>query len=153
MMKINFSVDWVTLIWRFELVWNKIIINSLEKFLKSENKVSMFAFVCSNFDADFAQQMLMLLFKLKSYENCFDSKNAEILFTHKNENHVIDLKLNKKSSYNFLYALSEKKFQILQNYLLKNLTLNCIREFFSFAETLILFIFKKNDSLRLCVNY
>ena len=55
MMKINFSVDWITFIWRFELVRNKIIINSLEKFLKSKNKVSMFAFVCNNFDADSAQ--------------------------------------------------------------------------------------------------
>ena len=108
-MKINFSVDWVTLIWRFELVRDKIIINSLEKFLKSKNKVSMFALVCSNFDTDFAQQMLMLLFKFKSYENCFDSKNAEMLFTHENENHVINLKLDKKSSYDFFYALSKKE--------------------------------------------
>ena len=113
----------------------------------------MFAFICNNFDADFAQQMLMLLFELKSYEDCFDSKNAKILFIHKNENHVINLKLNKKSSYDSLYALSKKKLQILQNYLLKNFALNCIRKFFSFAETSILFIFKKNDNLRLCVNY
>ena len=113
----------------------------------------MFAFVCSNFDVNSAQQMLMLSFKLKSYENCFDSKNAKMLFTHENENHVIDLKFDKKSLYDSFYALLKKEFQILQNYLLKNLALNCIREFFSFAETSILFIFKKNNSLRLCVNY
>ena len=113
----------------------------------------MFAFVCSNFNDDFAQQMLILSFKLKSYENCFDSKNAEMFFTHENENHVINLKFDKKSSYDFLYALSEKKLQILRNYLLKNLMLNCIREFFNFAETSIVFIFKKNNNLRLCVNY
>ena len=51
----------------------------------------------------------MLSFELKSYEDCFDSKNAEMLFIYKNENHVIDLKFNKKSSYDLLYALSEKK--------------------------------------------
>ena len=113
----------------------------------------MFAFVCSNFDADFAQQMLMLSFKLKSYEDCFDSKNAKMLFIHENENHVIDLKRDKKSLYDLLYALLKKEFQILQNYLLKNLALNRIREFFSFAETSILFIFKKNDNLRLYVKY
>ena len=95
----------------------------------------------------------MLSFKLKSYENCFDSKNAEIFSIHENKNHVINLKFDKKSSYNLLYALSKKKFQVLRNYLLKNLALNCIREFFSLAETSILFIFKKNDSLRLCINY
>ena len=95
----------------------------------------------------------MLLSELKSYENCFDSKNAEMLLTHKNENHVINLKFDKELSYDSLYAFSKKKFQILWNYLLKNLALNRIREFFSFVETSILFVFKKNDSLRLCVNY
>ena len=69
----------------------------------------MFAFVYSSFNVDSAQQMSVLSFKLKSYKNCFDSKNAEMLFIHENENHVIDLKLDKKSSYDSLYALSEKK--------------------------------------------
>ena len=69
----------------------------------------MFAFVYNNFDADFAQQMLILSFKLKSYKNCFDLKNAEMLFIYENENHVINLKFKKKSSYDFLYALSKKK--------------------------------------------
>ena len=69
----------------------------------------MFAFVYNNFNADSAQQISMFLFKFKLYENYFDSKNAEILFTYKNENHVINLKFNKKLSYDFLYALSEKE--------------------------------------------
>ena len=69
----------------------------------------MFAFICSNLDADSAQQMLMLSFKFKSYKDCFDSKNAEMLSTHENENHVINLKFDKKLLYDSLYALSEKK--------------------------------------------
>ena len=95
----------------------------------------------------------MLLFKFKSYKNCFDLKNAEMLFIYENKNHVIDLKLDKKLLYSFFYALLKKELQILQNYLLKNLILNCIREFFSFAETSILFVYKENDNLRLCINY
>ena len=70
----------------------------------------MFAFVCNNFDVDFTQQMLMLSFKFNSYENCFDSKNAKMFFTYKNENYVINLKFDKKSSYDFLYALLKKEF-------------------------------------------
>ena len=97
--------------------------------------------------------MLILLFKLKLYKNCFDSKNAERLFIHENENHVINLKFDKKLSYNSFYVFSEKELQILRDYLFKNFTLNCFHEFFSFAETLILFIFKRNNNLRLCVNY
>ena len=95
----------------------------------------------------------MFSFELKSYEDCFNSKNAEMLLTHKNKNHVIDLKFKKELLYDSFYAFLKKKLQILRNYLLKNLALNCIREFFSFVETSMLFIFKKNESLRLCVNY
>ena len=51
----------------------------------------------------------MLLFKFKLYKNCFDLKNAEMLFIYENENYVINLKFDKKSSYDFLYAFSEKK--------------------------------------------
>ena len=153
MMKINFNVDWIIFIWRFEIAHDKIIINSSKKFLKSENNISIFALIYSSFNADFAQQISMFSLKLKSYKDCFDSKNAEMLLTHENKNHVIDLKSEKKSSYDSLYALSKKKLQILQNYLLKNLALSRIREFFNFVKTSMLFIFKKNESLRLCVNY
>ena len=51
----------------------------------------------------------MLLFKFESYENCFDLKNAEILFIHKNKNHNIDFKLDKQLLYDFLYALLKKE--------------------------------------------
>ena len=52
----------------------------------------------------------MFSLELKLYENYFDSKNAKMLFTHENENHVINLKFKKELSYNLLYALSKKKF-------------------------------------------
>ena len=52
----------------------------------------------------------MFSFELKSYEDCFDSKNAKMLFTYENKNHVIDLKSEKESSYDSFYALSKKKF-------------------------------------------
>ena len=51
----------------------------------------------------------MLSLELKSYKDHFDSKNAEIFFIYENKNHVINLKFDKKSSYDFLYALSEKE--------------------------------------------
>ena len=113
----------------------------------------MFALICNNFNADFAQQILIFSFKLKLYKNCFDSKNAKILFMHENEDHVINLKFKKKLSYDLFYTLSKNKLHILQRYLLKNLALNCIREFFNFVETLMMFIFKKNNSLRLYIDY
>ena len=51
----------------------------------------------------------MFSFKLKLYKDYFDSKNAKMFFTHENENHVINLKFEKKSLYNSLYALSKKE--------------------------------------------
>ena len=71
----------------------------------------MFALICNNFNADFAQQILIFSFKLKLYEDYFDSKNAEIFFTHENENHVINLKFKKESSYHSFYALLKKNFK------------------------------------------
>ena len=95
-MKINFSVDWITFTWRFEIACDKIIINSFKEFLKSKNNISIFALICSNFNADFVQQILIFSFELKLYKDCFDSKNAKMFFTHENENHVINLKSEKK---------------------------------------------------------
>ena len=70
----------------------------------------MFALICNNFNVNFAQQILIFLFKLKLYENYFDLKNAQMFFTHENENYVINLKFNKESSYDSLYVLSKKNF-------------------------------------------
>ena len=42
---------------------------------------------------------------------------------------------------------------MLQNYLHKNFALNKIRHFINFVKTFVMFITKKNESLRLCVDY
>ena len=97
--------------------------------------------------------MRRLLKLLKSYENCFDFKNAETFFEYENENHVIDLMLDAEPSYESLYTFFEIKLDVLRDYLLKNLTLNRIQEFTSRASASMLFVFKKNDSLRFCVDY
>ena len=106
-----------------------------------------------SFDVEITLEMRKLLELLKNYENCFDFKNAKILFEHKNKNHVIDLMFDAKPSYEPLYIFSETELSVLKNYLLKNLTLNRIREFTSRANASMFFIFKKNDSLRFCVDY
>ena len=80
---------------------------------------------------------------LKNCKNCFDFKNAEILFEHENKNHIINFFSNAKSSYESFYIFFKTKFEILRNYLLKNLTLNYIRKFTSRANISMLFVFKK----------
>ena len=97
--------------------------------------------------------MRRLLEFLKNYENCFDFKNAKIFFEHKNEDHVIDLMLDAKPLYELFYILSEIEFDVLKDYLLKNLILSRIREFTSRASASMLFVFKKNNSFQFCVDY
>ena len=107
----------------------------------------------SNLNIKIASKMRKLFTFLKNYKNCFDFKNAEILFEHENKNHVIDFLSSAKSSYEPFYILFKTKFKILKNYLLKNLTLNCIQKFTNRANILMFFIFKKNNSFCLCINY
>ena len=113
----------------------------------------VYALICITLDVEITFEVRRLLELLKSYKNYFDFKNAKILFEHENKDHVINLMLDAKSSYEPLYILSEIEFNVLKNYLLKNLTLNCIRKSTSRASASIFFVFKKNDNFRLCVDY
>ena len=115
--------------------------------------MSVYALICITLDVEITLKVRRLLEFLKSYENYFDFKNAEILFEHENENQIIDLMFGAKPSYEPLYILFETELNVLKDYLLKNLTLNRIRESTSRASASMLFVFKKNDSFRLCVNY
>jgi hypothetical protein len=57
------------------------------------------------------------------------------------------------SPYKFIYKLSENELKILRKYLNKNLKREYIQHFINSAGTPILFILKKDESLRLYVNY
>ena len=105
------------------------------------------------FNVEITSKMRRLLEFLKNYKNYFDFKNTKILFKHEDEDHVINLILDTESSYELLYILFKTELNILKNYLLKNLILNRIQEFTSCTNTLMLFIFKKNNSFRLYINY
>ena len=153
MMKTNSHVDWTTLTWRFEINSEKITIQFFKDFLDFDDKMFVYALICIMFDVEITFEMRRLLEALKSYENCFDFKNAETLSEHEDEDHIIDLMFGTKPSYESLYIFSEIEFNVLKNYLLKNLILNRIREFISRASASMLFVFKKNDNFRLCVDY
>ena len=147
MMKTNSHIDWTTLTWRFEINSEKITIQFSEDFLGLDDKMLVYALICITFDVEITLEVRRLFEFLKSYENCFDLKNAKTLFEHENKNHVIDLMLGAESLYEPLYILSETEFNILKNYLLKNLTLNRIREFMNRASASMLFVLKKNNNL------
>ena len=129
------------------------MIQFFKKFFNLNNKIFIYALMCSNLNVEIASKMRKLFTFFKNYKNCFDFKNAEILFEHKNKDHVIDLLSNAKLLYESFYIFFKTEFEILKNHLLKNLTLNYIRKFTNRTNALMFFIFKKNDNFRLCVNY
>ena len=59
----------------------------------------------------------------------------------------------KTSSWSRLYKMFDYKLQKIKEYLIKHLNKEFIFSSFVFYVSLILFIKKKDDSLRFCVNY
>ena len=89
----------------------------------------------------------------KEFENLNNEDEVYKLSENEFMNYVIELKKNKSSFYDFIYFLSESELKIFWKYLNKHLKNDFIRFFQSFAEAFILFVKKKNNSLRLCMNY
>jgi len=73
--------------------------------------------------------------------------------SHRLYDHKIELTDEKMSSRSCLYHMSDYKLQKMKNYLIEHLN----KSFISFSSTLyasfILFVEKKDDSLRFCVDY
>ena len=83
----------------------------------------------------------------------FDNELTEMLSEQNYENYVINLIKNKKSSYMSLYNLFQIELTKLRRYLNNALIKKWIKFSISFANVSIFFVFKKNEKLRLCINY
>jgi len=92
-----------------------------------------------------------LLIELKEYKDVFLIESADKLSLHENHDHTIEI--TAKSSYESLYNLSNTELAILRQYLDDVLAKEWIKHFISSTDASILFIFKKNDSFHLCMNY
>ncbi len=94
-----------------------------------------------------------LSLKYHDYLDVFDWAMTDQLFFHCFYDYKIELINKKTSSWSHLYHMSDYKLQKMKNYLIKHLN----KDFISFSSAsyalLILFIEKKDDSLRFCINY
>ena len=83
----------------------------------------------------------------------FDNKLAEMLLKQNYKNYAIDLIENKKPSYMLLYNLFQIQLTKLRRYLNNVLIKKWIKFSVSLASVSIFFVFKKDEELRLCINY
>ncbi len=95
---------------------------------------------------------MKLSFQYIDLAKVFNEKITNILFEHDSQNLAIDTQ-NINSSFESFYNLSEKKFKTFKEYLDKHLQNEFIIFSKSICAALILFIKKKTNDLRLCVDY
>ena len=92
--------------------------------------------------------------KYSEFTDMFNENTDSELPPHQSElNHFIELKSGSTAPFSPLYNLSEYKLSVLKEYINKNLKSGFITRSKSPASALILFIKKKDSTLRLCVNY
>ncbi len=106
------------------------------------------------FHAEVLEQVkIKLLSKYHDYLDIFDRAMINQLSLHRFYDHKIELIDEETFFRSRLYQMFDHKLQKIKKYLINYLNKEFI--FFSFASyvSLILFIEKKDDSLRFCVNY
>ena len=95
-----------------------------------------------------------ILAEYSDFSNVFSSNSATELMEHTGINdHPINLLDNKQPLYGPIYSLGPVELEKLKTYIEANLASDFIRPSKSPAGTPILFLQKKDGSLRLCVDY
>lgn len=90
---------------------------------------------------------VIIFFKYINYVNVFLLNSAVKLFDYISiNNYPINLINNKQSFYRLIYSLKSLQFKILKTYIKTQLANGFIKSFKLFVTTLILFIYKKNNS-------
>ncbi len=91
--------------------------------------------------------------KYHDYLDMFDRAMTDQLFSHRLYDHKIELINKKTSSRSHFYHMSDYKLQKMKNYLIKYLNKDFISSSSASYVLLILFIEKKDNSLRFCIDY
>ena len=126
-----------------EINFEKITVQFFKKFFNFNNEIFIYTLTYNMFNVKIMSKIYKLFESIKNYKNCFDFKKTKILFEHQNKNHNIDFIVDAKSLYKFFYYFLKIELNILNNYLLKILILNYVREFTSCASVLMFLVFIK----------
>ncbi len=119
-------------------------LNSVEDFMKLNEVI----FVMS-----LSELKKKLSIVYHNFLDVFDKEKTTQLFLHQLYDHKIELKDESQSSRSWLYLMLSYKLQKIKKYLEENLK----KKFITFSKALfassILFVKKKDDSFRFCMNY
>jgi len=96
---------------------------------------------------------IKLLEKYKDFVDVFEKNKADQLPEHRPYDCPINLEEGHSPPFGPIYGLSEPKLQTLRDYLTENLAKGFVQHSKSPAGAPILFVKKKDGSLRLCVDY
>ena len=92
--------------------------------------------------------------EFQKYKNVFNETEINELSSHRDLlNHLIDLFFDKVSLFESIYNLSKNELTMLKFYIDQNLVNKFIVRFKFSTNVLILFIKKKDEKLKLCVDY
>jgi len=131
-----------------------IIITKIDRLLKTaRNKLEDVNLQELSHEEILKEVKAKLSSKYHDYLDVFDRAMTDQLLSHRFYDHKIELIDEKTSSRSHLYHMSDYKLQKMKNYLIKHLN----KGFISFSSasyaSLILFVKKKDGSLRFCVDY
>jgi len=128
-----------------------LIISEINKALSSVEDFAELNEMISVMSLNELKKKLLIVYH--DFLNVFDREKTTQLLLHRSYDHKIELEDENQSSRSQLYLMSSYKLQKIKEYLEENLKKKFITlSKASFASS-ILFVKKKDDSLRFCVNY
>ncbi len=131
-----------------------IIITKIDRLLKTaRNKLEDVNLQELSHEEILKEVKAKLSSKYHDYLDVFDRAMTDQLFSHRLYDHKIELIDERTSSRSRLYHMSDYKLQKMKNYLIEHLNKDFISSSSASYASLILFVEKKDDSLRFCIDY
>ncbi len=143
-----------SLVKRLNVTTFAIIVTKIDRLLKTaRNKLEDVNLQELSHEEILKEVKAKLSSKYHDYLDVFDRAMTDQLLSHRLYDHKIELIDEKTSFRSRLYHMSDYKLQKMKNYLIKHLNKSFISSSSTSYTSLILFIEKKDDSLRFCVDY
>ncbi len=128
-----------------------LIISEINKALSSVEGFAKLNEMISVMSLNELKKKLLIIYH--NFLNVFDREKTTQLPLHQSYDHKIELEDENQSSRSWLYFMSSHKLQKIKKYLKENLKKKFITLSKALFASLILFVEKKDDSLRFCVDY